>query len=976
MATGEIPERQAYPVLSSASINGSGLKLLLFGPMRVLIDGGEMAAPRTRKSLWLLAYLALRGGAGVSREWIATQLWPDSEAGDASRSLRQCLYHLRQALGPHGYRVESPDTKSLRFDCQDVDVDVQNFVRMARSEGEEALRQAIFLYVGPLLDGVTEPWVVDERTRLECMLLDAIESLAAQAAARGGLGSALDALRQGTRLDPFNENLQRLLIQAHSDLNDSAAAVFAYRKFSALLQRELGVAPTPETTDLYLRIREGVSPTIQVSRRPPLGSKPKNGKSKLKVKVPLPLTHLIGRESERQSIGSALANSRLVSLIGPGGVGKTRLALQVAADLAPDFLDGSHFVDLSALMDPSGIAELVLLSFGFTYELGNGSAADTMIRRLGPANLLLVLDNCEHLVESCRPLVARLLGECPHLCVLATSREALRTSGEASLRVSGLRTPTGDDPVDMSTWREFSSLLLFDERARMVDASFSVSETNLLAVRDICQSLDGLPLAIELAAARISSVDIHEIAHRIGTSRGLLSAAGNPNHRHESLEAAFEWSWALLGDDDRRLLSRLTVFAGGWTLEAAEDVCGSQSGARGGVLERLSALVSKSLVEYVRPVEGQGGRLPARYRFLQTVHQFLSERLSDDDVREARAAHLRHFVSWIESVNPKLWHSDQAYWFNRIECDLDNLRSALQLARARGEVESELRIVAAMARYWDTRGSRSEGRENLEVAVSKLGPEVGDELCGAILTHAGWMAFKQRDWSAAQTHFHRAIDLFEAMDNPLQAARVLGYAAAAAAGQADNKQALSLFERSIATLRNAESPSLTAALNNMAHHMVQMGEYSRAEPLLQECIALCDDRPALAELRAIALCNRCYVAVILGSENALSWGREALRVFEAIGAHLQIPSTLDLLAFAETRLDQWDRAAQLLGASRRLADKFEAPRLVEFPGFVESTQELCESKLGPERFEAAYAEGLTMSLDRAVHFAVETVALR
>src|SRR5579884_1453224 len=468
--------------------------------------------------------------------------------------------------------------------------------------------------------------------------------------------------------------------------------------------------------------------------------------------LPVQLTSFIGREKEMEEIKRLLSRTRLLTLTGSGGCGKTRLAAQVGADLLADFADGVWLVELAAIADPALVPQTVASTLGIREEPGQ-RLLETLQQHLKPKSLLLLLDNCEHLSAACAQLAETLLQACPNLRILASSREALGIAGELAYRVPSLslpelpRLPSAEAALVPALAR-CEATRLFVERAALSYPGFALTEQNAPAVAQVCVRLDGIPLAIELAAARIKVLSADQIAARLDDRFRLLTGGSRTAlPRQQTLRALIDWSYDLLSEAERTLLRRLSVFLGGWTLEAAEAVCadashappraaamgagehaaapleaGSRENAGGpvaaeAVLDLLSRLVDKSLVLVEESAEAE-----ARYRLLETVRQYSRDRLMEsEEARDLRCRHRDWFLTLAEGAERRLRGPDQVAWLNRLAQEHDNLRMALEWCRAEEDAGAEagLRLAGALWRFWRVRGYLSEGRERLEAALAQ-----------------------------------------------------------------------------------------------------------------------------------------------------------------------------------------------------------------------------------------------------------------
>ncbi|MBM3494410.1 MAG: hypothetical protein FJX72_08840, partial [Armatimonadetes bacterium] len=741
---------------TSATTERGCLRISLFGPPRVEVDGNAVAQLRSRKGLWLLALLALRNRREVSREWLMGTLWPDSPSGAASASLRQSLADLRRALGPAASRLDAPSPRTLRLEVGPDEADVLAFDEAIADGGSGALAEAIGLYTGPLLEGCAEDWAVQERDSREHAYLGALETLAARDKSQGDLAGAIERLRRAVAVDPFRETAHRELIEALAASGDFASAILAYRDLRLLLRRELGAEPDPETVAAYERARSEARAKRSAAVPSVSGLQPSAFS-----RIPRPFTSLVGRDVHIRDVAGLLADARLVTLIGPGGVGKTRLAIGASEALAGRFADGVRFVDLSPLTEPQMLAGWVIGAVGAP-EAGGKPAFRRLADRFRDRSVLLVLDNCEHVIEACASFCAAVLAECAHCRVLATSRQAMGVMGETLYRVPPLDVPPrqgirlGSVPrFRAAEAMAYDSVRLFADRARLVSAGFSVSDANAVVVAEICRHMDGLPLGIELAASRVRAMALPEIASRLNAHFGLaMNGVRGVPERHHSIRAAIQWSHDLLDEEERVLLRRLSIFAGRWSLADAEAVCAGSppaddasaaDPAQCDVAMVLTQLVDKSLVAY-EPLDNED-----RYWLLETVRAYAREKLresgEEDHIRRRHAGHFADVAVQRESdCFPAPTVLD---WHRRLARNHDNLRAALDYYCETGSTREALRLACMMAPFWTTMGYRDEGRARMKAVLALPNVEAEDDTYPDALLRLGSMEWAQGDAAAS-----------------------------------------------------------------------------------------------------------------------------------------------------------------------------------------------------------------------------------
>ncbi len=707
------------------------LRIELLGGFRLTLGDTPVTSVNSPRLQALLAYLVLHRHAPQPRSQIAFTFWSDTTEAQAHNNFRQLLFDLRRALPAADSFLEvAGSTLQWRTAAPfSLDVaDLENALAAAEQaeqhrdqESEQAaLEASALLYRGDLLPSCYDDWIVPTRETLRQKSITALERLIELQEQRRDYRKALSHAQHLLRQDPLHEATYRHLMRLHALSGDRAGVVRVYNTCVQVLQRELSVEPSPGTRTEYEHwLKESLSPSRAPDRalRPPATPRRHN--------LPFQLTNFIGRERETSQVKELVATHRLVTLTGSGGVGKTRLALRVAADVLETFPDGVWLVDLALLSDPALVPQAVATALEIR-EAPGSPLLDTLADYVRGKRLLLILDNCEHLAEPVRRLAKTLVETAPNLRVLATSRESLGITGEVTWRVPSLPMPEGHSleertPSASASIMQFESLQLFADRAAAVLPTFAVTDANASEVGKICHQLDGIPLAIELAAARVKMLSPQQIATRLDRCFDLLTVGSRTAlPRHQTLRATMDWSYQLLSGQERVLLCRLSVFAGSFTVETVEQVCAEKEESAGQIhpsmiLDLLSNLIDKSLV-VVEQTERPGGKdTETRYRLLETVRQYARERLVDSGESEKiRSRHLDYFMKFAETVEPKLHGPEQMQWLDRLDVEHDNLRAALEWSPGEGRVEKGLRLGAALAWFWERRGYWSEGRERVE----------------------------------------------------------------------------------------------------------------------------------------------------------------------------------------------------------------------------------------------------------------------
>ncbi len=717
----------------------------------------------------------------------------------------------------------------------------------------------------------------------------------------------------------------------------------------------------------------------------------------------------MGREREMAEVEGELATTRLLTLTGAGGSGKTRLALEVGRGLIGAYSNGAWLVQLAPLSEgalvPKAVAEALEVP-----ERPGEPIADTLADVLRDRRLLLILDNCEHLLEAAARLVDRLLDSCPRLRILATSREAIGVEGEARWLVPTLSVP--DPQRGPLSEDESESVRLFIERARGRDPSFSPGPYNTPAVADICRKLEGVPLAIELSAARVGTLSVEQISDRLGRSLDLLTRGGRTAEpRQRTLRGTLDWSHDLLLETEKVLFRRLSTFAGGWTLEAAEKVASGEGVGEEEILDLLSGLVEKSLVvTEERPESG------IRYRMLEPVRQYAREKLEEGGESETvLCRQAEFFLALAEEARPRLRGPEDAEWLERLEREHDNMRAALSWALESGEIKVALRLAGALGTFWYAHSHSDSGRKWLEAALAR-DDRASVTVRIKALEALYWLTFDQWDHDRSEAIAREAMELSaEAQIEPSLAASLRIMSAGPAWVRGDYERGKELLEESLAISREAGDRVMVAEalimlagtewglggtgrgneiyqegidlcreagytyrlpdfLLSLGYQLLLEGDYERGAALNEEAAAICRERGYKRSLD-LALDNLGWAALLQGDhDRARPFYAESLVVCKDLGDRAVASESLDGMACLAGAKGEVKRAGRLFGAAQALRETLsEAVAFQHKPeeeAWREPYRATARSRLGEPAWEEALAEGRAMSIESAIEYAL------
>ncbi len=950
---------------------GGDIELNVLGPFE-LRHGGRVVSVPSAPGRALLAVLAVEAPQPVARERVAALFWADHSQSAAYANLRQVLARLRRALPDDLDLARLITVSGSTLAVADrLAVDLTRFgslLEESRDHGPthpetgpagcpacyDRLHRALALHRSDLLTGVDLPgspafdqWLAVRRESLRRQLVAAAEAVVRRDEA--GAGDPLHRLDHAlglVALDPLREEAHRAVMRALADAGDRTAALARFDACVRILADELGTAPEPATVALRDQIRAGsVAPTSPAGPGPASGSGPPPADGPPLAEPPalarplaprhnLPgdLTPFVGRSRELAEL-TALTDgggTRLLTLSGVGGMGKTRLALELARSRLGHFPDGVYAVPLAQLVDPADVAPAIASAVGVPMNAGDphhgGDPRWALMSELRHRRMLLVLDNFEHLLDGV-DIVTEVLREAPGVEIVATSRERLNLRGEQHYRVGGLpyEVGTGDDPAAAA------AVQLFAQAARRVDPDFSLDAVTTPAVLRICRLVDGMPLGLELAAAWSESLSADEIADEIQRSLDFLTVEwSNLPERQRSIRAVFDSSWRLLDEAEQRAFRALAVFRGGFTRDAAMEVAGMP-------LPVLTRLVRKALLN--RSGGGGGGATPAggaatggRYEVHELLRQFSVEQLSaaPDEAADLGARHTAYYLGLAEAQVPRLGGADESGALEQIDAEHDNLRAALERAAENGHRHLGLRLGVALWPFWQRRCHLGEGRRWFARFLPDPGrPDVtrpdaaasgapaglldsGDdpEVLAEAFLGAGWLAHDQDDFDEADLLFDASLRIEAALGITRRTAAVQAHRGVMARGQGRYRDAIDLVEDSLALARaDGDDLGVAYALFRLGLVTREHGEYERATAAYQECLAAYErlgDRSgasfAILGLGDIARDQGDHAQVVVHCERSLAVNRE-------LGRSWGIGFTLNNLALAAMVRGDLDQAA-------------------------------------------------------------------
>jgi predicted ATPase/DNA-binding SARP family transcriptional activator len=965
--TGEGPELNLLSELVASA--GAAVEFRILGPIEFLNEGTarDLGGPRHRS---LLAMLLLHAGEVVPSERLIEALWGEDPPRSAAAMLHVRVSELRRTLGTRrellrtrrpGYllQVSAGELDASRFE------ELTAEGRRALAAGDprvaaERLRAALALWRGPALAEVADqPFARAPAARLEELRLQALEVRLDADLALGRHTELTAELEALVAENPLRERFHAQLMLALYRASRQGEALRTYRTARERLVEELGVEPGEELRRLEAAVlRQDPALTPDIPRADDEPQAPPGN-------LPVRLTSFIGRERELAELHVLLDSARLVTLTGVGGVGKSRVALEAAAARTAVHPDGTWLVELASVTAPELVSSTVATTLGVR-EHSERPLAELLVEHLRTAEALLVLDNCEHLLEPVAVLVGRLLGACSRLQVLVTSRERLGIDGEAVRPVAGLALP---EPVADSAAAigQADAVRLFVERATSVAPSFRLSDATAAAVAQICQRLDGLPLAIELAATRASALGAEHIASRLDDRFSLLTGGNRAAlPRHQTLRAVVDWSYELLSEPERHLFERLAVFVGSFTLDAAEGVCApDQAGPV--VSELLAHLVDKSLV-----TAEQGAAPSYRYRLLETLRAYGLERLGQrGETKRLRARHAAWFLALAVKAGDGLRGPQQAAWHDRLEADHGNLRAALEWSLETGDAETAMRLVGSLYQFWDLRGYYKEGCRWLD-AVLRMDGLVRPATRVRAMLAAVTLAVIVGEVEKAAALCEQAAALSEAAGDTEGLAHALQYLGFMAIYAEELERSEALLGQSLELARTAGAGWVEG------WSLLFLGAVALARGLPD----LATERADAADAILLRVGDQEGPAWTLAIRAAASWRRgelldsresvrAAIKAFHALGGLWGLSLCLIVASQIAWSNGQTGRTATLLGAAEGLRESVGAALMPFVGAWLGEAVAAAAAALGDGAFGRAWRVGQELGVDAAVDEAMQ-----
>ena len=687
--------------------------------------------------------------------------------------------------------------------------------------------------------------------------------------------------------------------------------------------------------------------------------------------LPLYLTAFVGRKQEQEALISLLLDKPLLTLVGAGGMGKTRLALHIASEMTASFSDGIFLIELASLTDPAmllqTVASTLVASTPNTEVDQDGSLFSLLASALQERHCLIIFDNCEHLLEACASLITSLLHACPRLHILATSREPLHVAEETVWRIAELSSPEQVLPLEQLS--RYEAVQLFCQRAAEVDPRFHLTAQNAPAVIRICHQLDGIPLALELATARLAMLSVDQIADRLAESFALLKYGDRTaTSHHQTLQATFDWSYALLTTVEQALFQRVAIFAGSWNGEAIEYIMGPEVTKPYDPSDVLTYLVNKSLVIAEEQEEAEDETEEIRYRLLKTVQQYALEKGQQVvDWPQIYARHDAWYLQLAEEASAQLHGPEQLSWLRLLDTDMPNIRAVLTRSLAQRQIETVVRLAEAVTRFWIIRNQFSEGRYWFETLLTteRYYNELSPMLRARVLFGAAEFARYQGAHERACTLLEEQVALLQTLDDPARLAEAQVYLGTALGMRGEHERAQELCQAGLDFYRaHNQINGITRTLIVLSLSALSQGKYLRAIALGEEACALLREAGDYSYL-LYSLFILAQATILQGNlEQARRSCQEALQLSQQLKQNFGLAASLGLIASVARLQGEMVQAARLFGAAQALQERIQAPLPPSGRALQERMVFLVRSALGKEQFELHYSEGQNCSLEQ------------
>ena len=943
------------------------LKIHLFGHFTLSHDERPItfsALPKTRP---LFAYLLLNRHQSLSRETISFALWPDIPESAAKANLRRHLYDLRRILPSDESWIISRGSILAWKPTADYWLDVAYFEQLSQTN---QLVEAIDLYQDDLLIDLYEDWLEPERERFRALYMSNLERLISRYQIGDDYPQAIYYAQQLLTTDPLREDTVRSLMQLRFDAGDRAGALQTYQQFEERIETELGVAPMPETAVLYTQMKSGTKKAPQPSFQPTQRT-PHN--------LPHQLTSFFGRNQELSSITEQLTNgsTRLLTLTGPGGSGKTRLALKAANQLLEEqplpFPDGIYFVDLSAITEPKQIVLLINELFNLK-DSQETTPQEQLKKHLQGKKILIILDNFEQVVAAA-PILTDLLTAVAHLHLLITSRILLNLYGEQEYPISPLPLPQTDQLAQTADLQHFAALALFTDRAHAHQPSFSLNQDNAATIAQICSRLDGLPLAIELAAARIKLFPPQALLSQL-TNRLNFLTSHNQNRpvRQQTLREAINWSYHLLDDAEKQLFTRLAIFQGGFTVNAVTAVIYERPSPDLHTLDyttlnQLQSLVEKSILQQTANTTNQ-----PRFHLLPLLREFAQEFLDQDPhLPKLREHHLNYYTALAQTADKQLHNSQQTQWLAHLKTEEPNCRAALAWSLDPSQpnhiIETGTNLAIALGNgYWRIRGRLIEAWQLARQTLAlQHALSIKTRLRLFNQTAAIFQWYGQYD--QAEALLAEAIPLARELDDPHLLQVALHNLGLSAGRQGHYQQAEKLLTEAVNLRRqinqNTMDDTLGRTLNNLAIVVKYLGDYERASALFQECLAFDEQTGNLLGAGAVSS-NIGKLALLQGDlKKAETYLLSSLQIRQQLGDQTGTIAVLSGLAELMRLQGHHSHSIQLYSACHSLHQTLNYPLTPENHRQQQESLTYLKQQVTPAAFDKAWQNGQNLTLEEA-----------